>query len=104
MTELRRYGGALVNPTNQGFNVPNTVAAPGSSIAVAGGAAQLQGAEQRSGQTTWKFPKKIYGIYGDWVVDIDLYISNPSISRKIIYSTSNISSSIYSKQGQYLRH
>ncbi|GKC03909.1 zinc finger CCCH domain-containing protein 56 [Tanacetum coccineum] len=69
-SELRRYGGALVNPPNQSFNVPNSVAAPGSSFAVAGGAGQLQGAEQRSGQTTWKLPKKINGIYGDWIDDI----------------------------------
>ncbi|GJW30111.1 zinc finger (CCCH-type) family protein, partial [Tanacetum coccineum] len=29
-----------------------------------------KGAEQRSGQTTWKLPKKINGIYGDWIDDI----------------------------------
>ncbi|PWA88443.1 zinc finger (CCCH-type) family protein [Artemisia annua] len=68
--ELRRYGGALVHPRNQGFNVPKTVAAPGSSVAVAGGGAKLQGTERRSHQTTWKFPKKINGIYGDWIDDI----------------------------------
>ncbi|GJS46445.1 phospholipase-like protein [Tanacetum coccineum] len=67
LSNLRRYGGALVNPPNQSFNVPNSVAAPVSSFAVAGGAGQLQGAEQRSGQTTWKLPKKINGIYGDWI-------------------------------------
>ena len=65
MTELRRFGGALVNPRNQGLNVPNTVAAPSSSVAVAGGAAQLQGAEKRSRLMT----KKINRIYGDWIDD-----------------------------------
>ena len=71
MAELRRYGGAFVYPRNQGFNAPNTVAAPASSVAVAGGAAQLQCAQQRSVKTTWKFPKKLNGIYGDWIDDIE---------------------------------
>ena len=27
--------------------------------------------QERSDQTTWKFRKKINGIYGDWVVNIE---------------------------------
>ncbi|KAI3756270.1 hypothetical protein L1987_56089 [Smallanthus sonchifolius] len=80
--ELQRCGGGPgdreANPNNQRVMVPNLAAASGSSAAHAvtasaadaGGSGQMSGATQRP-IPRWKVPKKIVGIYGDWIDDLE---------------------------------
>lgn len=82
LAELQHFGGGLVNPeanTNKqgpmyphvivgaGSSAARVVAAPGSSVAHAGGSEQPSGAAKRP----WKGPNKISLIYGDWIEDLE---------------------------------